>query len=282
MNRHTANLWVLGLLLLLLSGCTRLALHATSSLIPNLTQAFFEECDLDLARQSLPAELKLMEGLLKNAPRNKEYLTALCMGFTGYAMLFVEDEDPERASRFYLRARRYGLKAIGLENATLQAIPDRLTAIDREDIKPLFWIAMSWNAWINLNLDKPAALGELSTAQACLGRVMQISPDYFYGSPYLITGSMLAARPKMLGGDAAKAKVYFSKAMTASNGQFFLVQYYYAKYYAVRVQDKKLFFDLIREVDREQPDRLKEVCLINSAVKQKMKGLEKMADDLFF
>ena len=75
-----------------------MAIHATSSLIPNLTRAFFEECDLDLARQSLPAQLKLMEGLLKDAPQNREILTALCMGFTGYAMLFVEEEDPERAS----------------------------------------------------------------------------------------------------------------------------------------------------------------------------------------
>ena len=64
----------------------RLAVNASSSLIPNLTMAFFEECDLELAEQSLPAELKLIEGLLKNAPQNKELLTALCMGFAGYAM----------------------------------------------------------------------------------------------------------------------------------------------------------------------------------------------------
>ncbi len=282
MKKTAFSLYIFILPMLGLAGCTRLAVNATSSLMPNLTRAFFEECDLDLARQSLPAELKLMEGLLKNAPENREILTALCIGFTGYAMLFVEEEDPERASRLYLRAREYGLKAIGLEEATHQAIPGRLKAIDRDEMKPLFWIAMSWNAWINLNLDKPAALGELSIAQACLARVMEMDPDYFFGSPYIISGSVLAARPKMLGGDAAKSKALFSKAMAASNGQFFLAQYYYAKYYAVRVQDKKLFLDLIREVERAPPDRLKEVCLINTAVKQRMKGLKEMADELFF
>lgn len=260
----------------------RLALHATSPLIPNLTMAFFEECDLELAEQSLPAELKLMEGLLKSAPQNKELLTALCMGFTGYAMLFVEEEDPERASILYLRARRYGLKAIGIEDANHQAILARLNAMGKGQIEPLFWVTMSWNGWINLNLDKPAALGELTASQECLERVMKIDPEYFYGSPYIISGSMLAARPKILGGDAAKAKEFFTKAMAASNGKFFLAQYYYAKYYAVRVQDKELFLNLIEEVERAPLDQLKDACLINSAIKEKMKGLKEMADELFF
>jgi len=283
MNRATNNLFIAVLLVLLMTGCARQAINATSSLIPNLTRAFFEECDLELARQSLPAELKLMEGLLKNAPQNKELLTALSMGFTGYAMLFVEEQNPERASRLYLRARRYGLKAIGIEeDATRQAISSRLSTIDNERIKPLFWVTMSWNGWINLNLDKPSALGELTAAQECLKRVMEINPEYFYGSPYIISGTMLAARPKILGGDAVKAKEFFTKAMAASNGKFLLAQYYYAKYYAVRVQDKELFLNLIEEVEQAPLDLLKEACLINSAIKERMKGLKEMADELFF
>ncbi|MFO7599010.1 MAG: TRAP transporter TatT component family protein [Candidatus Desulfacyla sp.] len=282
MKRSPLHLLVIGLTLLFLSGCTRLALHAASSLVPDLTGVFFEECDLELARQSLPAQLKLMEGLLKKAPKNKEFLTALCMGYTGYAMLFVEEEDPERASGLYQRARMYGLRAIGIEEPMHQAVQDRLKKIDAEHIEPLFWIAMSWNGWINLNLDKPAALGELSTAQACLDRVMEIDPGYFFGTPYLISGSMLAARPGILGGDAAMAKDYFSRAMAASNGAFFLAPYYYAKYYAVRVQDKALFLDLIRRVEQGRPDQLKEVCLINAAVQQKIKGLKETTDERFF
>lgn len=282
MKKTSCSLFAIVLLMLLMSGCMRLALHATSPLIPNLTMAFFEECDLKLAEQSLPAELKLMEGLLKSAPQNKELLTALCMGFTGYAMLFVEEEDPERASILYLRARRYGLKAIGIEDANHQAILARLNAMGKGQIEPLFWVTMSWNGWINLNLDKPAALGELTASQECLERVMKIDPEYFYGSPYIISGSMLAARPKILGGDAAKAKEFFTKAMAASNGKFFLAQYYYAKYYAVRVQDKELFLNLIEEVERAPLDQLKDACLINSAIKEKMKGLKEMADELFF
>lgn len=282
MNRTPLHHWVIVLAALWLNGCAGVALHATSSLVPDMALTFFEECDLELARQSLPAQLKLVEGLLKKAPKNREFLTALCMGFTGYAMLFVEEEDPERASRLYERAMGYGLRAIGMEKATPQSLQARFKHMGKTKIDPLFWIAMSWHAWINLNLDKPAALGELSTAQACLDRVMEIDPNYFFGAPYLIAGSMLAARPRLLGGDEAKAKDYFSRAMTASDGAFFLTPYYYAKYYAVRVQDKALFLDLIRNVEEGRADRLKEVCLINAAIQQKMKGLKEKADELFF
>ena len=235
-----------------------------------------------MARESLPAQLKLMEGLLKRAPQNRELLTALCMGFTGYAMLFVEEEDPERASRLYLRARKYGLQALDMEMASLEALQDALKRIGAGRIAPLFWTTLSWNAWIQLNLDNPSALGEIPAAEACLSRVMQINPDYFFGSPYIITGSMLAARPKILGGDAAEARTSFLKAMAVSDGRFFLAPYYYAKYYAVRVQDKALFLNLIQRVEQARPDQLKEVCLINTAVQQKMSVLKEMTDELFF
>jgi hypothetical protein len=85
-----------------------------------------------------------------------------------------------------------------------------------------------------------------------------------------------------LGGDAARAKDYFSRAMAASDGGFLLAPYYYAKYYAVRVQDKALFLDLIRRVEQGRPDQLKEVCLINVAMQQKVKRLKAQADELFF
>jgi tetratricopeptide (TPR) repeat protein len=271
----------LALLLLSSGGCTRLVMPIASSMIPGFTSAFFEECDLKLAEESLPAELKLMEGLLKNDPENQQILTSLCMGFTGYAMLFVEEENPERASRLYLRAKTYGLKAMGIETASSRQILSQIKKISRENIEMLFWTTMAWNAWVNLNLDKPAAIGESTLAEACLKRVLEIEPDFYYGTPYILMGSILAARPKMLGGNAPEAKSYFEKAIALSDGKFLLTQYYFARFYAVRVQDKKLFLTLAEAVAEAEPGDLKEACLINQAVKRKMAALAEMADELF-
>jgi len=269
-------------LLWLAAGCTRMALYATGDLVPNLTGAFFEECDVDLAGEALPGQLKLLEGLLKNAPRNRQFLTALCMGFTGYAMLFVEESSPGRASMLYLRAKSYGLRALGMGAPMPRNIDEELTALNKASLEPLFWTALSWNAWIRLNLDSPTALGQLNMAQKCLERVMEIDPAYFYGSPYIVYGSMLAAKPKILGGDVARAKTYFSKAMALTGGKFFLAQYYYARTYAVRVQDKDLFLRLIEEVEKRSPDGIKAACLINQVMKQRMAALKTAVDDLFF
>jgi len=265
----------------LAGGCTRMVMPIASSMIPGFTNAFFEECDLKLAEESLPAELKMMEGLLKNDPGNQKILTALCMGFTGYAMLFVEDEDPERASRLYLRAKTYGLTAMGIQKAGSRQMHDQIKKIPRENIEMLFWTTMSWNAWVNLNLDNPTAIGESTLAEACLKRVLEIEPDFYYGAPYVLMGVILAARPAMLGGNAPKAKAYFEKAIRLSDGKFLLAQYYFARYYAVRVQNKALFFSLVKAVKEAQPDDLKEACLINQAVKQKMETLAEMAEELF-
>ena len=265
----------------LAGGCTRMVMPIASSMIPGFTNAFFEECDLKLAEESLPAELKMMEGLLKNDPGNQKILTALCMGFTGYAMLFVEDEDPERASRLYFRAKTYGLQALGIENAGSRQMLDQIKKIPRGNMETLCWTTMAWNAWINLNLDKPSAIGESTLAEACLKRVLEIEPDFYYGTPYVLMGTILAARPEMLGGNPPKAKTCFEKAIRLSDGKFLLAQYYFARYYAVRVQDKALFFSLVKAVKEAQPDDLKEACLINQAVKQKMEALAEMADELF-
>ncbi len=258
-----------------------MAMPVASSMIPGFTNAFFEECDLELAEASLPAQLKLMEGLLNNDAGNTKILTALCIGFTGYAMLFVEDENPERASELYRRAKTYGLKAMGLETAGSRQAMDRIKDIPKGNIEILFWTTMAWNAWVNLNLDKPAAIGESTLAEACLKRVLEIDPDYYYGTPFMLMGTILAARPAMLGGNAPEAKTYFEKALGVSNGKFLLVQYYFARYYAVRVQDKALFIELAEAVAKAKPDDLKEACLINQAAKEKMAALAEMADELF-
>ena len=156
-----------------------------------------------------------------------------------------------------------------------------LETIVKEQLEVLFWTTMAWNSWVGLNLDKPVALAQLNVSQACLKRVMEIDGDYFFGTPYILMGAILAARPEYLGGDKVRAKEYFDRAIGLSNGEFFLAQYYFAKYYAVRVQDKKLFIELIKEVESTPPDKLKEICLINAVIKQKAKHLLDMSDELF-
>jgi len=272
----------------LLAGCMQLALRASPTLFPSFTTSIFEECDTELARNAIPAHLKLLEGLLKNDPANRQILTTLSMGFGGYAMLFVEADDPQRASTLYLRARDYGIRALaekGLQlkdaQSSKEGLQNILKTMGKEDLQPLFWTTMSWNAWINLNLDKATALAQLSTSQACLERVMEIDPCYFRGLPYVLMGVSLSARPPMLGGNVQQAREQFEKALQLSEGKFFLVQYYFARYYAVRVQDRTLFLKLTGEIKEGNPHELKDVCLINTIMQHRAETLREKADEFF-
>jgi hypothetical protein len=269
-------------------GCLQLGLRASPSLFQNFASSIFEECDTELARNSLPANLKLLEGLLKSDPHNPKILTTLAMGFAGYSLLFVEPSEPERASDLYLRARAYGIRALGPKGDFLTEAETRgdhlraaLSAIGMENFEALFWATLSLTGWINLNLDKPAALAELGRTEMCLKRLVEMQPDYLYGLPHILMGVSLSARPPLLGGDVEGARFHFEEALKLSNRKFFLAQYYFARYYAVRVQDRALFTSLLGEIAHGNSEALKDVCLINRIMQQRALELEKKADDLF-
>jgi len=276
------------LLCLPLQGCMQVALRATPSLFPNVAATIFEECDPELAEASIPPNLKLMEGLLKSDPENRKILTTLSMGFAGYSLLFIEPEDPERASAMYLRALEYGTRALGEKGAPLrnrdgglEPVRAMLKNMDPNDLEALFWTTLSWNAWINLNLDKPSALAQLSASEACLRRVLELDEHFFYSAPHILMGASLAARPPILGGSPEKARIHFEQALQENHRKFYLAQVYFAKYYAVRVQDKELFARTLAEVVHGNPRELQDVCLINRVMQRRAQELVKQAEDLF-
>ena len=81
-------------LVLLLVGCSpsSMAVEASLSLVDSQTMAMEEERDPKFAEQAIPANLKMLEGLLKQDPENIRILVNLAKGFCGYAFSFLEDK----------------------------------------------------------------------------------------------------------------------------------------------------------------------------------------------
>lgn len=271
-------------------GCTKLTLRSSSSLINNITGSFFEECDLELARQSLPSNLKLLEGILKEDPGNRVILKALCMGFTGYGMLFCDEEkERSRISSIYVRARNYGLKALfgsgvfsDKDDIILSEIKRKSSYLSEDELDTIFWTSLAWNCWVNLNLDNPRALVQIPVAELLLKKVLDIDPAHFHSTPRIIAGTMFAAKPPLLGGDPDRAKSYFEEALSQSHRNFFLAHYYYARYYAVRIQDKALFLTLIDEVTQKDPSGIKDACILNAMIQKRILRLRQITDELFY
>jgi tetratricopeptide (TPR) repeat protein len=269
------------------SSCMKTALRLSSYTFSNLAASIFEECDPELAKSSIPANLKMMEGILKNDPNNKVILTTLSLGFCGYGMLYVEADNPERASDLYLRAKDYGMEALGPIGVSLmdfkkKDIDKELANIGEKEFDTLFWTTISWQLWINLNLDNPTAISQLERSESCLERILELDAEYLYGLPYILKGVTLSARPAMMGGDMKQAKQYFEKALELAERNFFPAHYYYARYYSVQMQDQRLFKGLLGEVARGDPKVLSDICLINTMFQIRAAQLAKNIEEYFF
>ncbi len=270
-------------------GCTRLVVRMSPPLLTNTMNSIFEECDPEIARAAIPSNLQILEGLRKIDPGNADILETHSLGYAGYALLFLEEESPQRASDLYMRARDYGLASLGSVGALLTdpatprpAVEEALLRLGPQEVEGLFWTTFSWNAWINLNLDKPEGFAALSVSQACLERLLVLDRSYFHGLPAVLQGTVLAARPPALGGDYSKARPFFEEAIAQTQGKFFPAKYYCARYYAVGIQDRTVFRSLIGEIMSSEPGEMKEMCLVNTAFQEKAERLLKLEEELFF
>ena len=276
--------------LLALSGCglRGLALRSTASLLDRGAAALYEEPDPQFARESMGSQLKLLEELLQNSPANRELLLMSAEGFGGYAFLFLEDSQPERAKGFYLRGRDYALRALArsaafarLQELDAEGLAKVLSKARKKDVPPLFWAAFNWANWINLSKDNPSAVSELPKAVALMQKVSELDPDFHFAGPDLFFGSYYASRPAILGGDAGKAKAYFQEARRRTGGKFLMTYVLEARYYAVAAQDKELFKSLLDKVGQAPAGELPNARLTDEVAKQRAAALLEKIDDYF-
>ncbi|MBW2009175.1 MAG: hypothetical protein JRJ16_14300 [Deltaproteobacteria bacterium] len=101
----------------------------------------------------------------------------------------MEPDDPERASGLYLRARNYGLRALGATERLVgpgagdrHGVEEWLQALPQDRVEPLFWTVLAWSAWLRNNLDKPSALAQIGTLERCLDHVIKNKPGLLYAS----------------------------------------------------------------------------------------------------
>lgn len=265
-----------------------MAVRSTAALLEEGAAAFHQEPDPGLARDAMPGQLKLMESLLRNDPENPRLLAALSEGFVGYAFLFVEDAEPDRAKELYRRAAGYGLRLLGT-NKTLRGLerlgPKEMTATLRQagpdDVPGLYWTAYAWAAWANLDKNDPEALAAVPKAVRMMRRVLELEPGFQFGGPDTFFGVYYCARPRIAGGDPKKGDEHFRKAAARTKGRFLMAKTLRAQHCAVAVFDEDLFRSLNREVLDSSAGALEDARLANEVAKLKSKKLLESFDDLF-
>ncbi|MDA8132043.1 MAG: TRAP transporter TatT component family protein [Elusimicrobia bacterium] len=267
------NLLSLPLAALMLSACSlnRTAARVTSGVIDNGLPAVFAQDDPEYVKEALPANLQLMEILLKSDPDNRKLLVNAAQGFCGYAFMFLEDSEPARASSFYLKGEAYAARA--LRGA------DAMTA-RKKDVPALFWRTFCRASHININRDDPEAIAELPAIEPAASAVLRLAPSYYYNGAHTLLGAYYSIRPRMLGGDPEKAREHFEQALLGDGGGFQLNRYMYARMAAVALQDEELFGKLLNSVIEAEP-RAGDTRLPDEVARIKAKKLLEKKDELF-
>lgn len=288
--------------LLLNSGCSmqKLTTNTVAKISTTGMVSLEGESDVAFAREASPALIKTLEVLRHGNTHNATALTLLARSYAAFTFGFVEEELLEakkgskefdaafaRAEDFYRRGREYGIAAL-TEHGPLKkgfqshfsVFQKALAKTSRRHVPALFWTAMNWASWINLNRDDPLAIVDLPRIEAMIDRVIALDPDYFYGVPHAFKGVLAVARPKGLGGDPALARTEFEAAL-AIEPDYLMTKVLYALYYARATNDRALFQRLLGEVVDDAENELEEQALANALAKRRAAVLLQKEKELF-
>jgi tetratricopeptide (TPR) repeat protein len=261
---------------------------AVAFTVEDVARAAAKQSDSAVVRAGTPAYLMLLDGLIETSPDNARLLVAGCQAYSTYASLFPAEADQARAGALYARAREYGFRALSTRadvraalSGTLIEFSLMLQRFGKDDVPALFCTASSWARWTASDLDNLEALAELPLLEATMERVLELDESYSYGSPHLLLGIYLAAKPAVLGGDLAKAKEHFDRALALADGKFLPAKVLYAKYYVRRIQDRELFIRTLEEVLIAPSNTVPELTLSNAVAKEQAKELLEKTDEYF-
>ncbi len=246
------------------------------------------EEDTELARVGLQSNLKLLEGLIRVKPHDFELLTMAAEGFTGYALMFLEDVDNESAMLMYERAKEYGLRALAKHNGRFLAgdlkyneFTQLVDALSPKYVHAAYLTGMAWAGRINLQKTSPKAMAEFPRAVHLMTWVLERSEHHYYSAPHWFFGVYYSTLPPMLGGNPELSNKHFTIAMEENGDDFLLGKYLYAKTYAVQILDRDLFEELLNLVINSNTPEPEELILLNRIARQKSLILLDQADELF-
>ncbi|GAB6095917.1 hypothetical protein JCM14469_21700 [Desulfatiferula olefinivorans] len=273
----------------LASGCaltTRLMVDMSSPVVTQMNESFNRNCDIGIMAESMPFSLAGISGLIDISPDNDAFLLNGAHAYFGYAFAFVEDSDEPRASRMYRISRDYGLRSLFADGTSvlsepLDAFERRIGTIRKKKVPALFWTTIAWLSYIRLNLDDVRVYLDVPKAEAMARRLLELDETYFFASPCLVMACYYSAQPEIAGGDPVKARAYFERAIDLSGGRFLMHHLFFAKFYAVRKQDRELYLSLLQHILDQPEDILPDHCAVTNVCKMKAGELVNHVDDFF-
>ena len=171
------------------SGCrlNKLVADNMTATMDDQKESFYREASVAHAMAGAPALLKLLDGFIISSPENPDLLIRAAELNCGFAMLLIEQEDPEWASALYKRGFDYVDKVLkarlpGYKDAvTIDDFVAALAKAKKKDIDAVFWAGDCLGSYLNLNLSDPEVMGDLPKVAAFAQRALELDETYFFG-----------------------------------------------------------------------------------------------------
>ena len=285
-----ARLTVLVSVITLMTACSmgQMVVRGSQTILDSGVDSMNRESDLQLARDAMPANLKLIEGMLIEDPDNTTLRIFAAEGFYGYSFGFIETEDPVRARQLYRRCYGHAHKALqqaGVDIDPEAAGPDALkAAVDKtgkKAVPALFWTASCLGKWIDLSRDNLSLVASLANAAILMQRVLELDDEFYYGGAHLFFGVYYGGRSPMLGGDFARAEAEFRRAAEINDNKLLIVNLLQAEFLDRQRLDQQAFHQRLTAIIDAPDDLYPEMALVNGIAKQKAARLLDLEGDWF-
>lgn len=284
------------------SGCSlkKMAVNTVASTLSEVGTTFTSDEDVKLIGDALPFALKFYESILESTPKHQGLLLATCSAFTQYGYAYVETEAEalpssrnaeiqtlrDRALKLYLRARGYCFRAMNARfgektsDALLQNAETVMARAKREDVPLLYWMAASWGAAIAVGLDKPEIAVDLPIVRVLADRALALDETWEKGTLHELFIT-LDGLPEVLGGNPARAKEHFARAVELQKGLLPGPYVSLATGVAVATQDRAEFERLLKMALAIDPEKDPSSRLVTLIMQKRARVLLDRIDEQF-
>jgi predicted anti-sigma-YlaC factor YlaD len=287
-----------------LAGCSmkRIAVNKIGNALASGGTTFEGDDDPDLVGDALPFALKTMESLLAESPKHQGLLLAAASGFTEYSYAFVASraeraftENIEesnalrtRARRLYLRAHRYGMRALDARYPGIAASLDNepttaLKRVRKRDVPLLYWTAAAHGLAISVSKGDPEMIAQLPAVDAFLARAIELDPAWNEGAlaEFLISLEAAHSGTKSAAEMQSRMRAHYDQALHLSNGKRASLFVSYAENASIPAQDRAQFKELLDLALRVDADSEPAGRLANLMAQRRARWLLGRSDELF-
>lgn len=273
-----------------LLSCATLIKGVTDDLVAGV----FQQNDLTLVKEAAPAYLMVLESMIYKNQNNRELLIAGIQLYSSYAGAFIEDDERRsvfnekvffwgrRLLQSYPLYNRYYLIPNDERDLKEEAFNKFISGIKKKDVPYVFWGMYAIGMDALTNTDNPAGLLYLPRLMKIAEKIYQLDSSYFNGAPHLFFGLYYGSYPEAFGGNPAKSKEEFEKAIEISKGIMLSHKVMFAEVYYKSQYDREGYERLLNEVINFNIDQYPDMRLMNIMAQKQAEKLMSEIDDYFF